>query len=156
VARVLDLWERTLTPSSRRLSKHRAEIEWVIKYGDPALQGEDDLPLSPPRIAQLDLAYNDNSRGGLVYYCWRGADGGRTAPRPGNLRRQVGARRRNTRAKLRGESSSGPREPAPGLPVDWVGTQAQRQAKRTVLCKATRSARWRTCGENSSRPCSRL
>ena len=63
--RVLDLWERTLTAiETGNLDLIAREIDWVIKYQlIERYRAKHDLPLSAPRVAQLDLAYHDMHRG---------------------------------------------------------------------------------------------
>ena len=70
VARVLDLWERTLDAIEQQdLSKMEREIDWAIKYRlIQRYQEKHDLPIAHPRIAQLDLAYHDISRKRGLYY----------------------------------------------------------------------------------------
>ncbi len=82
VARVLDLWERTLDAVELGdLAKIEREIDWVIKYQlIQRYQEKYDLPISHPRIAQLDLAYHDISRRRRAHRAG-----------PGHLRGQVGA-----------------------------------------------------------------
>src|SRR5437667_5794829 len=62
--RVLDLWERTLSAvDSGDLSLVDREIDWVIKYNlVERYRAKHDLPLSHPRVAQVDLAYHDINR----------------------------------------------------------------------------------------------
>jgi proteasome accessory factor A len=69
VLRVLDLWERVLEAvRTEKLELVDREIDWVIKRSLlERYQERHDLPLSSPRIAQLDLAYHDIRRGRGLY-----------------------------------------------------------------------------------------
>ncbi len=69
-ARVLDMWERALGAiEDGDLDKIAREIDWVTKYQlIKRYRAHHDLPLSSPRIAQLDLAYHDVHRGRGQYY----------------------------------------------------------------------------------------
>jgi len=68
--RVLELWERTLDSiQAGNLDAIATEIDWVIKYQlIERYRARHDLPLSSPRIAQLDLAYHDVHRRRGQYY----------------------------------------------------------------------------------------
>src|SRR5271156_4948304 len=68
--RVLEMWERALTAiEDGNLDKIAREIDWVTKYQlIERYRAKHDLPLSAPRIAQLDLAYHDVHRGRGLYY----------------------------------------------------------------------------------------
>jgi proteasome accessory factor A len=106
VARVLDLWERTLDAIELGdLSKIEREIDWVIKYRlIQRYQEKYDLPISHPRVAQLDLAYHDISRRrGLYYLLERRGMVDRTA-RDLDIFTAKSVPPQNTRAKLRGET----------------------------------------------------
>jgi proteasome accessory factor A len=68
--RVLELWERTLDSiETGDLDAIAREIDWVIKYQlIERCRARDNLPLSSPRLAQLDLAYHDVRRRRGEYY----------------------------------------------------------------------------------------
>jgi len=68
--RVLELWERTLdSVAAGNLDAIAREIDWVIKYQlIGRYRARHDLPLSSPRIAQLDLTYHDVRRSRGQYY----------------------------------------------------------------------------------------
>ena len=100
------------------------------------MPGRHDLPLSAPRIAQLDLAYHDLRRDRGLYY---------------QLQRN-GAVHRVTRDLDIFEAKSTPPQDHPGQAawrfiyrrpgsrhatsiVDWVHLKLNDQAQRTVLCK---------------------
>src|ERR1035441_7695681 len=69
-ARVLSLWERTLSAvETGDLGPVAREIDWVTKYQlIERYRAKHDLTLSSPRVAQLDLAYHDVHRGRGLYY----------------------------------------------------------------------------------------
>src|SRR4028119_587800 len=74
VHRVLDLWGRTLTAvETGDLSLVDREIDWITKYQlIERYRAKHDLPLSSPRVAQLDLAYHDVNRHRGLYYLLEG------------------------------------------------------------------------------------
>ena len=98
-------------------------------------QAKHEIPMSHPRIAQLDLAYHDVHRGRGLYYLLekKGAvdrvasdvaifEGKNTPPQ-------------TTRARLRGEFIRRAQEKRRDFTVDWVHLKLNDQAQRTVLCK---------------------
>ena len=113
------------------------EIDWVTKLRlIERYQRKHDLPLSHPRIAQMDLAYHDLRRGRGLY----GLLERRGAGRPGGHRPRRSSRPRRRRRRPPGPgcaaSSSGtPRRSGRDFTVDWVHLKLNDQAQRTVLCK---------------------
>jgi proteasome accessory factor A len=69
-ARVLQMWERALSAiQTGSLDRIAREIDWVTKYQlIEEYRARHDLPLSSPRVAQLDPAYHDVHRGRGQYY----------------------------------------------------------------------------------------
>ncbi|HEX6877152.1 MAG TPA: proteasome accessory factor PafA2 family protein, partial [Nocardioidaceae bacterium] len=137
IARTLDLWERSLKAvESGDLSLVEREIDWVIKWKlIDRYRSQHGLPLSHPRIAQLDLAYHDIHRSRGLYYLLekRGA-----VTRVTNDLRIFEAKSvppQTTRARLRGEFIKRAQERRRDFTVDWVHLKLNDQAQRTVLCK---------------------
>jgi proteasome accessory factor A len=137
VARVLDLWERTLDAVELGdLSKIEREIDWVIKYRlIQRYQEKYDLPISHPRVAQLDLAYHDISRRRGLYYLLERRDMVDRTARDLDIFAAKSVPPQNTRAKLRGEFIKRAQEQRRDFTVDWVHLKLNDQAQRTVLCK---------------------
>ena len=79
--RVLEMWERALGAiEAGNLDKIAREIDWVTKFQlIERYRARHNLPLSAPRVAQLDLAYHDVSR-----------EPGPVLPAPAQRRRQPG------------------------------------------------------------------
>ncbi|MDQ4085532.1 MAG: Pup--protein ligase [Actinomycetota bacterium] len=137
IDKALDLWERGLKAvESGDLSLVEREIDWVIKLGlIERYRAKQGLPLSHPRIAQLDLAYHDIHRNRGLYYLLekRGA----VARVTSDLRIFEAKSRppQTTRARLRGEFIRKAQERRRDFTVDWVHLKLNDQAQRTVLCK---------------------
>jgi len=68
--RVLGMWQRVLdSVEAGNLDAIAREIDWVTKYQlIERYRAAHGLPLSSPRIAQLDLGYHDVNRGRGGYY----------------------------------------------------------------------------------------
>ena len=135
--RVLDLWERTISAvSTGDLSLVDREIDWVIKYQlIERYRAKHNLPLSSPRIAQIDLAYHDINRNrGLYYLLERRGNVDRVA-RDLDIFEAKSVPPQTTRARLRGEFIKRAQEKRRDFTVDWVHLKLNDQAQRTVLCK---------------------
>jgi proteasome accessory factor A len=135
--RVLDLWERTITAvSTGDLSLVEREIDWVIKYQlIERYRTKHNLPLSSPRVAQIDLAYHDINRNrGLYYLLERRGNVDRVA-RDLDIFEAKSVPPQTTRARLRGEFIKRAQEKRRDFTVDWVHLKLNDQAQRTVLCK---------------------
>jgi proteasome accessory factor A len=137
VDKILDLWERTLTAvSTGDLDLIGREIDWVIKYQlIERYRAKNNLAMSAPRVAQLDLAYHDISRNrGLYYLLEKRGMVERTATDL-EIFQAKSVPPQTTRARLRGEFIKRAQEQRRDFTVDWVHLKLNDQAQRTVLCK---------------------
>ncbi len=135
--RVLEMWERALSAiETGNLDKIAREIDWVTKYQlIERYRARHDLPLSSPRVAQLDLAYHDVHRGRGLYYLLQRAGAVERAARDIDIFEAKSVPPQTTRAKLRGEFIRRAQEKRRDFTVDWVHLKLNDQAQRTVLCK---------------------
>jgi proteasome accessory factor A len=135
--RVLDMWERALLAiESGDLDKIAREIDWVTKYQlIERYRAKHDLPLSAPRIAQLDLAYHDVHRGRGLYYLLQRNGAVDRATRDLDIFEAKSIPPQTTRARLRGEFIRRAQERRRDFTVDWVHLKLNDQTQRTVLCK---------------------
>jgi proteasome accessory factor A len=137
VAQVLDLWGRALEAiGSGDLGKIGTEIDWVMKYQlIERSRSRDNITMSHPRVAQIDLAYHDiHRRRGLYYLLERKGQAARVC----NDLRIFEAKSvppQTTRARLRGDFIRRAQEQRRDFTVDWVHLKLNDQAQRTVLCK---------------------
>ena len=137
IARVLDLWERTLKAvESEDFGLVEREIDWVIKWKlIERYRNQHGLPLSHPRIAQLDLAYHDIHRGRGLYYLLKKRGAVTRATTDLQVFEAKSVPPQTTRARLRGEFIKRAQERRRDFTVDWVHLKLNDQAQRTVLCK---------------------
>jgi len=134
---MLELWGRSLKAvDSGDLSLIDREVDWAIKHRlIERYRAKHDLPLSSPRIAQLDLAYHDIRRTrGLYYLLERAGQVDRVVHEP-RIFEAKNVPPQTTRAKLRGEFIRRAQEKRRDFTVDWVHLKLNDQAQRTVLCK---------------------
>jgi proteasome accessory factor A len=135
--RVLEMWERALGAiEAGNLDRIAREIDWVTKYQlIQRYQARHDLPLSAPRISQLDLAYHDIRRGRGLYYLLHRDGAVDRVTRDLDIFEAKSVPPQTTRAKLRGEFIRRAQEKRRDFTVDWVHLKLNDQAQRTVLCK---------------------
>jgi proteasome accessory factor A len=135
--RVLELWERTLTAiETGDLDMVAREIDWVMKYQlIERYRRKYGLPLSAPRVAQLDLAYHDVHRGRGLYYLLERRGAVERVARDLQIFEAKSVPPQTTRARLRGEFIRRAQEKRRDFTVDWVHLKLNDQAQRTVLCK---------------------
>jgi proteasome accessory factor A len=134
---VLDLWGRTLKAvESGDLSLIDREIDWATKFQLlERYRNRYDLPLSSPRIAQLDLTYHDIRRDRGLYYLLAGRGAVTRVTSDLAVFEAKSVPPQTTRAKLRGEFIKRAQETRRDFTVDWVHLKLNDQAQRTVLCK---------------------
>ncbi|GAA2235679.1 MULTISPECIES: Pup--protein ligase [Kitasatospora] len=137
VARVLDLWGRTLEAvRTEDLARVATEIDWIMKYKlIERYREKHQMTMSHPRVAQIDLAYHDiHRRRGLFYLLQNKGQ----AQRVTNDLKTFEAKSvppQTTRARLRGDFIRRAQEQRRDFTVDWVHLKLNDQAQRTVLCK---------------------
>jgi len=136
-SRVVDLWTRSVTAvSTGNLSLVEREIDWVIKLRLlERYMAKNDMDLSNPRIAQLDLAYHDITRSRGLYYLLESRGAVARVTRDLDVFQAKSVPPQTTRAKLRGEFIKRAQERRRDFTVDWVHLKLNDQAQRTVLCK---------------------
>ncbi|MEU8826460.1 Pup--protein ligase [Streptomyces sp. NPDC048636] len=137
VERVLELWGRTLEAiRTEELDRIETEIDWVMKYRlIERYRAKNNITMSHPRIAQIDLAYHDiHRRRGLYYLLEKRGQAARVC---NDLKIFEGKSvpPQTTRARLRGDFIRRAQEQRRDFTVDWVHLKLNDQAQRTVLCK---------------------
>lgn len=137
VEQVLELWGRTLEAvRTQELAKVGTEIDWVMKHQlIERYREKNNLTMSHPRVAQIDLAYHDiHRRRGLYYLLERKGQAARIC---NDLKIFEGKSvpPQTTRARLRGDFIRRAQEQRRDFTVDWVHLKLNDQAQRTVLCK---------------------
>jgi proteasome accessory factor A len=135
--RVLELWERALEAiETANLDKIAREIDWVTKYQlIERYRARHDLPLSAPRVAQVDLAYHDVRRGRGLYYLLQRSGVAERVTRDLDIFEAKSIPPQTTRAKLRGEFIRRAEERRRDFTVDWVHLKLNDQAQGTLLLK---------------------
>jgi len=135
--RVLDLWGRVLAGvESGDLSGVEREIDWVSKLRlIQRYQERNDMALSHPRIAQMDLAYHDVRRNRGLYALLERKGAVDRVTTDLEIFEAKETPPQTTRARLRGEFIRHAQEKRRDFTVDWVHLKLNDQAQRTVLCK---------------------
>jgi proteasome accessory factor A len=135
--RVVELWGRVLkSVDTNDLSTVEREIDWVTKYRlIERYRDRHNLPLSHPRVAQLDLAYHDIRRGRGLFALMEKRGTVDRISRDLDVFSAKSIPPQTTRARLRGEFIRRAQERRRDFTVDWVHLKLNDQAQRTVLCK---------------------
>jgi proteasome accessory factor A len=135
--RVVELWGRVLRAiETDNLEPVSREIDWVTKLRlIERYQKKFDLPLSHPRIAQMDLAYHDVRRGRGLYGLMEKRGQVDRVATDLEIFEAKETPPQTTRARLRGEFIRHAQEKRRDFTVDWVHLKLNDQAQRTVLCK---------------------
>jgi proteasome accessory factor A len=112
------------------------KVDWVTKQLlIDRYRARNDLPLSHPKVALMDLAYHDvNRQRGLYYLLERNGKVDRAADER-DVQRAMREPPATTRAKLRGDFIRQAKQKRRDYTVDWVHLKLNDQAQRTVLCK---------------------
>ncbi|MEU4895231.1 Pup--protein ligase [Streptomyces sp. NPDC044780] len=137
VERVLELWGRTLDAiRTEELDRIETEIDWVMKYKlIERYRAKNNITMSHPRIAQIDLAYHDiHRRRGLYYLLEKRGQAARVC-NDVKIFEGKSVPPQTTRARLRGDFIRRAQEQRRDFTVDWVHLKLNDQAQRTVLCK---------------------
>jgi proteasome accessory factor A len=134
---VLELWGRTLRAiGTQDLSLVETEVEWVMKLQMlRRYAAANDLPMTHPRLQQLDLAWHDihPTRGLYNILSRRGLAASVTTDQL--VEEATHTPPQTTRAKLRGDFVRAAQEHRRDFSVDWVHLKLNDAAQRTVLCK---------------------
>ncbi|MFG2906482.1 Pup--protein ligase [Kitasatospora sp. NPDC048286] len=137
VARVLDLWGRTLEAvRTERLDGVAQEIDWIMKYKlIERYREKHQMSMSNPRVAQIDLAYHDIHRRRGLFYLLQGKGQAQRVTTDLRTFEAKSIPPQTTRARLRGDFIRRAQEQRRDFTVDWVHLKLNDQAQRTVLCK---------------------
>ena len=134
--RALAMWEHVMTALQDDPLSLRTEVDWVVKYHlIEAYRKRNDLPLTHPRLAQIDLAYHDVTRSRSLYYLLERRGQVDRIVTDEAIAEAVDAPPQTTRARLRGAFIRRAKERKRDYTVDWVHLKLNDHAQRTVLCK---------------------
>ncbi|MDH3730087.1 MAG: Pup--protein ligase [Acidimicrobiia bacterium] len=136
VHKAVEMWEHLLTGLEKDPLSLKREVDWVAKYHlIEDYRARDDLPLSHPKLALMDLAYHDVSRDrGLYHMLDRRGLMDRVVTDDAIVKAMT-VPPQTTRARLRGDFIKAAKARHRDFTVDWVHLKLNDQAQRTVLCK---------------------
>ncbi|MFM7224674.1 MAG: Pup--protein ligase [Actinomycetota bacterium] len=134
--RALEMWVHVMSKLETDPLELRTEVDWVAKYHlIEAYRARHDLPLTHPRLAQIDLAYHDVTRSRSLYYMLERRGLIDRMVTDDAIAEAVDEPPQTTRARLRGAFIKRAKERKRDYTVDWVHLKLNDQAQRTVLCK---------------------
>ncbi len=138
----LDMWEHCLTQIDKDPFTLDRECDWVIKHR--LIEGyrqKNDLTLTHPKVALMDLQYHDVSRERGLFYLMQAKGLVDRVCTDAAIDTAIDEPPQTTRARLRGEFIRRAKERRRDFTVDWVHLKLNDQAQRTVLCKDPFKAR---------------
>jgi proteasome accessory factor A len=134
--KALEMWEHCVTTIEKDPLDLDREADWVIKYKLlEAYRAKNDLPLSHPKIALMDLQYHDVNRSRSLFYLMQDRGLVERMCTDVDIDTAIDQPPQTTRARLRGEFIRRAKERKRDYTVDWVHLKLNDQAQRTVLCK---------------------
>ncbi|MEE8331534.1 MAG: Pup--protein ligase [Acidimicrobiia bacterium] len=136
VHKAVEMWEHLLTGLEKDPLSLRREVDWVAKYHlIEDFRARDDLPLSHPKLALMDLAYHDVSRDRGLYHMLDRRGLMDRVVTDDAITKGMTSPPQTTRARLRGDFIKAAKARHRDFTVDWVHLKLNDQAQRTVLCK---------------------
>jgi len=136
VQRAVEMWEHLLTGLEKDPLSLRREVDWVAKYHMiEDYRARDDLPISHPKLALMDLAYHDVSRDRGLYHLLDRRGAMDRVVTEDAITKAMTVPPQTTRARLRGDFIKAAKARHRDFTVDWVHLKLNDQAQRTVLCK---------------------
>ncbi|HUP85482.1 MAG TPA: Pup--protein ligase [Acidimicrobiales bacterium] len=132
----LGMWEHCLTGLEKDPMSLDKECDWVIKHQlIEAYREKNQIPLTHPKVALLDLQYHDVNRKRGLYYKMQDKGLVERMCNDDEIDTAVHTPPQTTRARLRGEFIKKATEKRRDYTVDWVHLKLNDNAQRTVLCK---------------------
>jgi proteasome accessory factor A len=136
VDRAVGMWEHLLTGLEKDPMTLVREVDWVAKLHLLERYGaKHGLDMSSPRMAMLDLAYHDVSRGRGLYHILERRGMMDRVVTDGMIETAATHPPATTRARLRGDFIKAAKAKNRDFTVDWVHLKLNDQAQRTILCK---------------------
>lgn len=137
VERVLELWERTLRAiETENYSLIDQDIDWAIKH--KLLHGyaqKNALPLSSPRLAQLNLTYHDIDPARGLFHVLKRRGLASSVVSDADIREAVNNPPETTRAAIRSKFIRAARANGRRYSADWVHMKYEDEPGGIVLCK---------------------
>jgi proteasome accessory factor A len=130
------MWEEAIVDLEGDQQKLEDKVDWIAKRMLlESYAGRQNLTLSHPKIAEMDLKYHQvDRRNGLYYKLERRGWATRMCSED-DIDRAKFEPPDSTRAKLRGDFIRAAKRKRRDFTVDWVHLKLNDQAQRTVLCK---------------------
>jgi len=134
--KALGMWAHCLEGIEKDPMSLDRECDWVIKrHLIESYMGRNDLPLTHPKIALMDLQYHDVSRERGLFYLMQKKGMVERITTDEEIDIAINEPPQTTRARLRGEFIKKAKEKRRDYTVDWVHLKLNDNAQRTVLCK---------------------
>jgi len=136
VQQAVDMWEQLLAGLEKDPLSLDREVDWVVKYHlINSFRMRENLPMSSPKLALLDLAYHDVRQERGIYHLMVEKGLLDRVVTDAAINNAMVRPPQTTRARLRGEFIKAAKARKRDFTVDWVHLKLNDQAQRTVLCK---------------------
>jgi proteasome accessory factor A len=133
---IATMWEEAIVDLEEDQGKLEDKIDWIAKRMLlESYANRQNLTLSHPKIAEMDLKYHQVDRKNGLYYKLERRNWAMRMCSEDDIERAKFEPPDTTRAKLRGDFIRAAKRKRRDFTVDWVHLKLNDQAQRTVLCK---------------------
>jgi proteasome accessory factor A len=133
---IATMWEEAIVDLEEDQSKLEDKVDWIAKRMLlESYANRQNLTLSHPKIAEMDLKYHQVDRKNGLYYKLERRNWAMRMCSEDDIERAKFEPPDTTRAKLRGDFIRAAKRKRRDFTVDWVHLKLNDQAQRTVLCK---------------------
>jgi proteasome accessory factor A len=134
--RAVTMWREVLTGLRRDPLSLHAQIDWVAKYRlIEQLRAREDLALTSPKVAMVDLLYHDTDPTRGLYYKLQHRGLVERIVSDDDISRATMTPPATTRARMRGAFVKRATERCRDFTVDWVHLKLNDQLQRTLMLK---------------------
>ncbi|MGH2693874.1 MAG: Pup--protein ligase [Actinomycetota bacterium] len=133
---IATMWEEAIVDLEVDQGKLEDKVDWIAKRMLlESYASRQNLTLSHPKIAEMDLKYHQVDRKNGLYYKLEKRNWAMRMCSEDDIERAKFEPPNTTRAKLRGDFIRAAKRKRRDFTVDWVHLKLNDQAQRTVLCK---------------------
>jgi proteasome accessory factor A len=133
---IATMWEEAIVDLEEDQGKLEDKVDWIAKRMLlESYANRQNLTLSHPKIAEMDLKYHQVDRKNGLYYKLERRNWAVRMCSEDDIERAKFEPPDTTRAKLRGDFIRAAKRKRRDFTVDWVHLKLNDQAQRTVLCK---------------------
>jgi proteasome accessory factor A len=134
--RAVRMWREVLTQLRKDPLELYRQIDWVTKYRMiEELRKRENIPLTHPKVAMIDLLYHDTNRARGLYYRLQNKGQIESIVSEEQITAAMTTPPQTTRARMRGAFVKRANERNRDFTVDWVHLKLNDQLQRTLMLK---------------------